>query len=68
MGISHLFNWEEIGNDLLITRLMARWQRRRRRYILTPIVFCLSNGPSINNLYIFVGIRNFKISLVYIIV
>ena len=44
-------------------RLMARWWRRRRGCVLKSSVFCLSNRPSVNNLYIFVGISNFKIPL-----
>ena len=42
---------------------MARWRRRTRRYVLKFIVFCLSNRPSVKNLYVFVGIGNFKIPL-----
>ena len=42
---------------------MATWRRRKRRYVLKSIVFCLSNRPSVKNLYVFVGISNFKIPL-----
>ena len=49
--------------QFLFARSMARWQRRTRTYVLKSIVFCLSNRPSVKNLYVFVGIGNFKIPL-----
>ena len=69
-GPRFLFNREEIGNDRLFARSMAKWRRKRRKYVLKSIVFCLSNRPSVKNLYVVVGISNFKIPLciIYIIV
>ena len=46
VGTSLLFNWEEIRKYRLFARSMARWWRRRRRYLFKSIVFCLSNRPS----------------------
>ena len=66
VGTSLLLNREEIRNDRLFARSMARW-RRRRKYVLKSIVFCLSNRPFVKNVHVFVGISKFKIPLCIIL-